>query len=672
MLSLNSTQQTIRDASSKLVSWLFTVTTTDETVYRWATAEKTYGSDTFSAKILPNSFSGIVLNRAKSESGLQTPSIITFKVSNADGNLTADHFIDATVLVQLVVSDYTNEDVLAQWKFKVKRCDEVYKELTFEAEDFLRSVLRGDYPNTPLLTELFPTDNTLPEDWCVPVPIGTCFIPLVSVYSGGSRYYLLGPSDKTYTIAKVRSPRRVGYKTDWSSGNFSFNQSTITADDGNTYKVFQAIIADSDGDGTADSNGLFVEGDRVLPLPTKFSRDDTAQINGSETGTHTGSNDSATLEDSGASWGVDKLIGAYVVNKTDGSYGKITDNNTTTVTATLTGGTDNNWDTGDEYVIGGPASVIKWVLLDMGVSEGDIDDDSFGQAEKIFATTYGGLQFNGAFYRKRPREAVLAFLLNQCNARLVIRDKIYLQVYTKDSVRTITSSNVVKPQEVGRGTYTLETVERFSQDCGYIEFQPSDEIQDEWQRLRVSAKFYSGTHTDLDGMDTLIDSTKDWPVDSLVGGTVKNLTDGSQGTIRANTATAVFATLSGGTDNKWDNGDSYTIEVYNNDSGEVLSVHFIQNVQHAQRAGTLVFQRKFLNKARVSFQGGSMLLDLEPGDVITIEGTHYGIYKLKWSGDAEWSEDSWAYERTFFKAMIDSVTITPTLEVRITAWTYDA
>jgi hypothetical protein len=41
--------------------------------------------------------------------------------------------------------------------------------------------------------------------------------------------------------------------------------------------------------------------------------------------------------------------------------------------------------------------------------------------------------------------------------------------------------------------------------------------------------------------------------------TVNNTTDGSSGVITANTETTVTAVLSGGTENDWDNGDSYTI-----------------------------------------------------------------------------------------------------------------
>lgn len=67
------------------------------------------------------------------------------------------------------------------------------------------------------------------------------------------------------------------------------------------------------------------------------------------TGTHDGSNNASVLTDSGASWTVNGLVGRVIKNTTDGSEGTITANTATTITATLSGGTDNDWDTGDSY-----------------------------------------------------------------------------------------------------------------------------------------------------------------------------------------------------------------------------------------------------------------------------------------------------------------------------------
>jgi len=68
-------------------------------------------------------------------------------------------------------------------------------------------------------------------------------------------------------------------------------------------------------------------------------------------GTHTGAADASVLTDSSKSWTADELIGYFIYNIEDGSFGLITDNDTTTVTADLYGGTENDWDNGDSYLI---------------------------------------------------------------------------------------------------------------------------------------------------------------------------------------------------------------------------------------------------------------------------------------------------------------------------------
>ena len=75
------------------------------------------------------------------------------------------------------------------------------------------------------------------------------------------------------------------------------------------------------------------------------------EANSVATGTHTGSNNASTLTDSTQSFTTDELVDYRIYNTTDGSDGIITANTATTVTATLAGGTDNDWDTSDAYII---------------------------------------------------------------------------------------------------------------------------------------------------------------------------------------------------------------------------------------------------------------------------------------------------------------------------------
>jgi hypothetical protein len=68
-------------------------------------------------------------------------------------------------------------------------------------------------------------------------------------------------------------------------------------------------------------------------------------------GSHTGAADATTLTDSTKSWTTNELVGYFIYNTTDGSFGLITANDATTVTADLYGGTDNDWDNADAYLI---------------------------------------------------------------------------------------------------------------------------------------------------------------------------------------------------------------------------------------------------------------------------------------------------------------------------------
>jgi hypothetical protein len=70
-----------------------------------------------------------------------------------------------------------------------------------------------------------------------------------------------------------------------------------------------------------------------------------------QTGSHTGGNNASILTDSGKSWTTNQWVGYRILNTTDGSFADITANDATTITGTLQGGTDNDWDTGDNYII---------------------------------------------------------------------------------------------------------------------------------------------------------------------------------------------------------------------------------------------------------------------------------------------------------------------------------
>ncbi|MCG6944769.1 MAG: hypothetical protein LJE87_05430, partial [Deltaproteobacteria bacterium] len=67
-------------------------------------------------------------------------------------------------------------------------------------------------------------------------------------------------------------------------------------------------------------------------------------------GSHTGSDDASFLTDENADFVNDGIqANDFIFNTSDGSYGKVTGVSATTITATLIGGSDNDWDTDDGY-----------------------------------------------------------------------------------------------------------------------------------------------------------------------------------------------------------------------------------------------------------------------------------------------------------------------------------
>ena len=98
-------------------------------------------------------------------------------------------------------------------------------------------------------------------------------------------------------------------------------------------------------------------------------------------GTHTGSNNASVLTDSAATWTADELIDGQVHNVTDSGStsaagsAKITDNAATTITGTLGGGTEDDWDTSDVY------RVMKVYIN--GVANDVNDDDDTGAPDAV-------------------------------------------------------------------------------------------------------------------------------------------------------------------------------------------------------------------------------------------------------------------------------------------------
>lgn len=117
-------------------------------------------------------------------------------------------------------------------------------------------------------------------------------------------------------------------------------------------------------------------------------------------GLHDGSSGAAALSDSTASWTTNAFIGHTAKNISDGSEGSVTANTATTVTATLAGGSENDWDATDRYVIckAFEADVLLGYVGSWKLNDGHSDSINLGNIRTILSSQTGrvtGGEFKG-------------------------------------------------------------------------------------------------------------------------------------------------------------------------------------------------------------------------------------------------------------------------------------
>ncbi len=610
MISLNTWQQALVDATEKELTWLFYIIDKNDNIYRWS--NKAVGvilgvdwigvdwdgvdwDDETSYEFKVISFSGITLQRPKTEYALIAPNDITLTISNSGHTLTPSDFIGGRIWASLYLDDGAVEGVVRRFRFNIKGVDPGPHSFSLIGEDFFQEITKGSYPGTGYARDVFPTTNIDNQSAVkVPIPFGICYVPLkycsvpsavsttastisfvaaidnqrceindsaggfgsisiglyititdspnsenngkfqvlpgsdsdtiyVSEASGiadeaaGSSItvsqtkglYLLGPDTYTYDVTKVRRPRELGAKIEWTTG---FNLYDI---DG--WTLLEPLIYDLNGDGVDDSPGFFRSGETVLDLPVQFSRSDTV-------------------------------------------------------------GTTN------------PADVLEWVLKDFGALDDDINFESLATVE---ATTLArGLTFNGAFWYNQTKIKGLAKLLNMCHCSIFIDEQINVFPLGSGTVETIDTTNVIKPNDMSVGDFNYNNIVKdVTYDSGYISWQPDGEAQDKFLVYNVP-----------------------------VGATSDSVSD------------------------------------------EVLEIPFVQDSQDVQRIGTLFYQRKLLEKANISFKGMSSLLRLIPDQFIEIDEDMFGgTYPALVDKIVLNEEGSLNFSATVYDSVLDSwSTITPT------------
>lgn len=124
-----------------------------------------------------------------------------------------------------------------------------------------------------------------------------------------------------------------------------------------------------------------------------------------EGGTHTGGADATVLTDSSKTWTTDEFAGYTIQNTTDASVGIILSNTANTITLDtngLSGGTDNDFDNTDAYLIGVPLNpdsgqgISHRFMIKVRSSGSDIDGRRLIGITREFNKTYGEFPINGS------------------------------------------------------------------------------------------------------------------------------------------------------------------------------------------------------------------------------------------------------------------------------------
>lgn len=227
-----------------------------------------YDMNEYQARIISDSFSGVTM-RLELESKLFAPSEITFSVENADGTYAESDFADKEVIVrELVNADVDEEDLdtgVRSWKFFITHAQGAYGKIEVKAISLMQKYITGYYPRTPLVTSLFTGDmKPADESACVPKIFNSAYIPVApGAYDNGGGdewFYIIASgawNSSNYTFDRVFSPPEVN-NASWPETTYDFNGYTLTGEDNKNYVGMQFLIQDSDDDGDADANGVWV------------------------------------------------------------------------------------------------------------------------------------------------------------------------------------------------------------------------------------------------------------------------------------------------------------------------------------------------------------------------------------------------------------------------------
>jgi len=438
-------------------------------------------------------FSRVTLLRTNSESGIFAPGELTFSIENQDHYLEPDQFEGGTVHVAESLKDSSDENVVRRFLFRIKTAEPGYQKIHFTCEDFLQKYLRGSYPNTRLVKDLFQSSDINQDDSvCVPEPYGTAYVPLRSVYKSGlltetatdisatasatgsrCKFTRAAGWDESYEVGRVITIS--GFSTGADNGTF-----ILLAKTGNDLEIAidAGLVTDAGGESVTIAQGsrpyLLGPSAHTYTITEVRSPREWGKLSTWTSGSYTFTQHTFTDVD-GTSWkGVLPIIADI---NSDG-----------------TADAPGYWQSGDIFMdmpveltrsdtsaMTSPADIIKRVLINMGVPAGKIDLVSFAVAKAVF--TSWGLEWNGAFWYKQDRAEVLRVLLSMCHSYLIVTDHIELHTYSATSQKTILKKDVVKDSFSYRDVIELPV-----SDSGYVAYITTGEAQDKFYKVLVPAK----------------------------------------------------------------------------------------------------------------------------------------------------------------------------------------
>lgn len=439
-------QEALLYSNSKNISWLFNVSAVGVDYY-WSTKNVTFDGQAYTFKVID--FNGLTLARPKTEMGIMSPSSLSFTISNRSSLIDPDNLEEGFVTLILIMSDGTNAAIeMMRWKFLIKKAKGAYQSIVIDCEDFYQQFIEGNYP----ITQFSLSD--LNVQWDSEDSIVWDSEDSIEWYAGGSGI------DSTDGL-KTRDifPASTGDITDDVCLPMIF---------GTAYIPLRSVYTDGDryyvlGPTVSKGVGITYTIDKVR-TPRAYSAK-------SEFDLVTDFVQATKVTVAGQSFRM------FQANVSPGEGG----------TAAFFANGDNFYDLptqfsrSDTATMTNPADIIQYVLLDMGYAESDIDQDSFDYCHTAYDEW--GLEFNGGFWKVVSREQALTYLLSMCHATLLFTDKVYLQILDSASQLTITSEDILKSSETGKGSYSIEKLEKTLSDCGNIQYSPTGDSQD----LGVSA-----------------------------------------------------------------------------------------------------------------------------------------------------------------------------------------